>query len=115
MTGLRRGVLYWVRLDKRRPALVVSSNRFNERSSYVTVIPGSTRLRPLVTHVQLASGDGGVARPTMLLSEHVQEVHVTDVEPSPIGPPISKNRLREVEAALCLYLDLDLAPEIAPR
>jgi mRNA-degrading endonuclease toxin of MazEF toxin-antitoxin module len=106
MSTLRRGVLYWVRVDKRRPALVVSSNRFNLRSSYVTVVPGSTRLRPMVTHVQLRSGEGGVGRATMLLSEHIQELHVSDVEPDPIGPPIPAARLHEVEAALLLCLDL---------
>ncbi len=41
-----RAFLYWGKLDKRRPVLVVSTDRFNLRSDYVTVVPGSTRLRP---------------------------------------------------------------------
>ena len=100
-------MLYWGRLDKRRPVLVVSSDRFNERSSYVGVVPGSTRLRPLVTHVRLAAGEGGMTRPTMLLCEHVQELNRSDVEPEPIGRPLAAARMREVEAALRLYLELD--------
>lgn len=111
MSTLRRGVLYWARLDKRRAVLVVSSDRFNLRSSYVTVVPGSTRLRPMVTHVELRSGEGGVGRATMLLSEHVQELHVSDMEADPIGPPIPVARLRQVEAALRLYLDLGAESE----
>jgi mRNA-degrading endonuclease toxin of MazEF toxin-antitoxin module len=111
MTTMRRGLLYWARLDKRRPALVVSSNRFNERSAYVTIVPGTTRLRPMITHVPLSVGEGGITRATMLLSEHVQEVHTSDVEPEPIGPPIPKHRLREVESALRLYLDLEETPD----
>jgi mRNA-degrading endonuclease toxin of MazEF toxin-antitoxin module len=107
MIGLRRGFLYWARLDKRRPVLIVSANRFNARSSYATVVPGSTRLRPLVTHVRLAVGEGGVERPTMLLCEHVQELHVSDVDPNPLGASLVRARLREVTDAIRFYLDLD--------
>jgi mRNA-degrading endonuclease toxin of MazEF toxin-antitoxin module len=101
-----RGTLYWAHLDKRRPVLVISSDRFNTRSSYVTVIPGSSRLRPLVTHVKLARGEGGITRPTMMLCEHIQELHKSDVNPVPIGPPLSQSRLQEMEEAVRLYLDL---------
>jgi mRNA-degrading endonuclease toxin of MazEF toxin-antitoxin module len=105
--SLRRGVLYWARLDKRRPVLVVSSDRFNRRSAYVTVIPGSSRLRPLITHVKLRSGDGGVSRSTMLLCEHVQELHQSDVDPDAIGAPLATPLMHAVESALRLYLELD--------
>jgi mRNA-degrading endonuclease toxin of MazEF toxin-antitoxin module len=107
---LRRGYLYWGALDKRRPVLVVSSDRFNARSGYVTVVPGTTRLRPLVTHVLLRRGEGGVTSSTMLLGEHVQELHGQDLTPEPLGPPLSRAKLREVEAALRLYLDLSPEP-----
>ncbi len=102
-----RGFLYWGKLDKRRPVLVISSDSFNLRSDYATVVPGSTRLRPLVTHVKLATGDGGIDRPTMLLCEHVQELHQSDLDPKPMGPALSKHRMREVEAAIVFYLGID--------
>lgn len=108
MTELRRGFLYWGALDKRRPLLVVSSNRFNSRSEYLTVVPGSSRMRPLVTHVELRKGEGGVARPTMLLCEHIQELHRSDVHSEPIGPPLAALRMREVEAAILFYLDIEV-------
>ena len=108
--GLLRGFLYWGRLDKRRPLLVVSSNKFNARSEYVTVVPASTRLRPLVTHVTLRKGEGGVERATMLLCEHLQELHRSDVDPVPIGPALHVPRFREVEAAILLYLDIAVEP-----
>ena len=110
MTPLRRGLLYWGRLDKRRPVLVVSSDRFNTRSDYVTVVPGTTRLRPLVTHVRLAAGEGGVAHPTMLLCEHVQELHGADLDPEPLGPALPAARMAEIRVALRLYLDLGDEP-----
>jgi mRNA-degrading endonuclease toxin of MazEF toxin-antitoxin module len=102
-----RGFLYWGNLDKRRPVLVISSDRFNLRSDYATVVPGSTRLRPLVTHVKLAGGEGGVDRPTMLLCEHLQELHQSDLEEGPIGPALGDRRMREIETAVLLYLGID--------
>jgi mRNA-degrading endonuclease toxin of MazEF toxin-antitoxin module len=106
MTHPLRGSLYWARLDKRRPVLIISSDRFNARSTYVTVVPVSTRLRPLITHVKLARGEGGLDRPSMLLCEHLQELHIADLDPSPMGPPLAFERIREVQSALRLYLEL---------
>jgi mRNA-degrading endonuclease toxin of MazEF toxin-antitoxin module len=103
-----RGFLYWGRLDKRRLVLVLSSDRFNQRSDYTTVVPGSTRLHPLVTHVKLANGEGGIDRPTMLLCEHIQELPQSDLEPTPLGSALSGARMREVEAAVLLYLGIEL-------
>ena len=111
MNGIERGFLYWGSLDKRRPLLVVSSNKFNTRADYVTVVPASTRLRPLITHVELRKGEGGVDKPTMLLCEHIQELHRSDVDPERIGSALSTTRMREVEAAILLYLDIAVEPE----
>jgi hypothetical protein len=61
----------------------------------------------MVTHVRLSPGEGGVKHATMLLSEHLQELHATDVEPDALGPPVPRSRLREVETAILLYLGLD--------
>jgi len=107
MNGFRRGTLYWGRLDKRRPLLVVSIDSFNTRADYLTVVPGSSRLRPMPTHVPLAAGEGGAPARTMLLCEHVQPVRKSDVEAKPIGPGLSRVRMREVEAALALLLGLE--------
>ena len=105
-----RAFLYWGKLDKRRPVLVVSTDRFNLRSDYVTVVTGSTRLRPLITHVRLATGEGGIDRPTMLLCEHVQELHQSDLDARPMGAALSVQRMREVEAAMMFYLGIDAPP-----
>jgi mRNA-degrading endonuclease toxin of MazEF toxin-antitoxin module len=104
-----RGFLYWGRLDKRRPVLVISSDRFNLRSDYATVVPGSTRIRPLITHVKLAEDEGGIDRPTMLLCEHVQELRQSDLDAKPMGTALSDRRMREVEAAVMFYLGIDPA------
>lgn len=108
MSTPRRGVLYWGHLDKRRPVLIVSSERFNLRAGHVCVVPGTTRLRPFITHVPLARGEGGVERPTMLLCEHLTELRVGDFEPDPFGPPLTPGRMRSVEEAIRHYLGLDV-------
>ena len=56
----RRGYVYWARLDRRRPVLVISPDDRNERTSAVLVIPCSTRLRDAPTHVRLRAREGGV-------------------------------------------------------
>jgi len=108
MSEFRRGTLYWGRLDKRRPLLVVSTAPFNARADYLTVVPATSRLRPMATHVRLAAGEGGVRGPTMLLCEHVQPVRKADVEPEAIGPVLARARMREVESALALLLGLGI-------
>lgn len=107
MKTRRRGVLYWGHLDKRRPVLVVSSDRFNLRAGHVCVVPGTTRLRPFLTHVHLVRGEGGVDRPTMLLCEHVTELRLDAIDPEPFGPPLTPARMREVEEAMRHYLGLE--------
>jgi mRNA-degrading endonuclease toxin of MazEF toxin-antitoxin module len=107
VSSVQRGLLYWGSLDKRRPLLVVSSDRFNVRSEYVTVVPGTTRLRPLITHVHLGRGEGGLDRPTMFLCEHVQELRQSDLDPTPLGPAISGARMKEIETAILFYLDIE--------
>ena len=42
---LRRGYLYWVSLDKRRPALLLSPDVRNDKGRDVIVIPASTVMR----------------------------------------------------------------------
>lgn len=62
---MRRGLLYWARLDKRRPVLVLSPDYRNEHASDVIVVPSSTRLRPAPTHVPLRKGEGGLPEASM--------------------------------------------------
>lgn len=112
MIPFLRGTLHWGHLDKRRPVLIVSSDRFNSRSDYLTVVPGSARLRPLITHVKLSTGDGGVDKPTMLLCEHIQELRKSDVDPEALGTVLSADHMAQVEAAVLLYLDIAQMPPL---
>jgi len=95
----RRGRLYWVSLDKRRPALVLSPDYRNDNAGDVIVIPCSTRLRPAPTHVLLQRGQGGLRESTVLKCEHITTLAKSDVH-SPLGSPLPPAVVRAVERAV---------------
>jgi len=96
---LRRGCLYWARLDKRRPVLVLSPDYRNELASDVIVIPCSTNLYLSPTHVLLRKAEGGLTTASVLKCEQVTTLHKEDVGGA-IGRPLSAKRLVEVEIAV---------------
>ena len=71
--------------------------------------PGSTRLRLAAVHVQLRRGEGGVRDPTMIYCDQIQTILRFDVEPAPLGEPLSLARMGEIEAALLIHLDIQIA------
>lgn len=100
MAAPQRGCLYWVRLDKRRPALVVSPDYRNERAHDVIVIPCSTNLRPAPTHVRLRRGQAGAPADSVLKCEQITTLAKTDVGGFPLGGPLADAALRAVERAV---------------
>ena len=100
--ALLRGHLYWVHLDKRRPALVVSPNARNERATDAIVVPCTTQLRPAPTHVHLRQGEGGAPEDSVLKCEQITTLHQDDIdiENGPLGGTLSRARLAAVERAV---------------
>jgi mRNA-degrading endonuclease toxin of MazEF toxin-antitoxin module len=96
----RRGVLYYARLDKRRPVLVISPNVRNTGASDVLVIPCSTILSTAPTHVRLRKGEGGVAATSVLKCEQLTNLHKSFLDPSSLGGTLAEPRLREIERAI---------------
>jgi mRNA-degrading endonuclease toxin of MazEF toxin-antitoxin module len=96
----RRGCLYWVSLDKRRPALVLSPDYRNEHANDVIVVPCSTRLRPAPTHVMLRRGQGGLDQTSVLKCEQITTLAKADVHGPPLGKPLPLAVLRVVELAV---------------
>jgi mRNA-degrading endonuclease toxin of MazEF toxin-antitoxin module len=96
----RRGSLYWARLDKRRPVLVLSINARNERAGDLIVVPCSTTLREAPTHVRLARGEGGSPEACMLKCEQITTLLQEDLDTTALGSPLGGNRLREIELAV---------------
>ncbi len=96
----KRGFIYWANLDKRRPALVISIDARNDRANDVIVIPCSTRLLDSSTHVRLTRGEGGVPAPCVLKCEQIVTVYQRDLDATPLGAPLTRARLAEVERAV---------------
>ena len=100
MEAPRRGQLYWVSLDKRRPALVLAPDYRNEHAGDVIVIPCSTRLRLAPTHVLLKRGQGGLPESTVLKCEQITTLAKADIHEPPLGRPLPPGVLRAVERAV---------------
>jgi mRNA-degrading endonuclease toxin of MazEF toxin-antitoxin module len=97
VSGHRRGCLYWARLDKRRPVLVLSINARNERAGDLIVVPCSTTLRDAPTHVRLGRGEGGVSQACMLKCEQITTLPRQELDLEPLGAPLGGGKLREIE------------------
>jgi mRNA-degrading endonuclease toxin of MazEF toxin-antitoxin module len=96
----RRGHVYYARLDKRRPVLVISPDVRNAGASDVLVIPCSTVLGNAPTHVRLRRGEGGIAATSILKCEQITNLHKDELDDAPLGGALSMPRLREVERAV---------------
>ena len=105
MTPFVRGSLYWGRMDKRRPVLVISHDLRNRFASDVTIVPCSTSLRPLSWHVLLPRGEGGLPFESTAKCEQVTTLPKSDLEPRALGA-LGPSRMREVEQALLRALDI---------
>jgi mRNA interferase MazF len=95
----RRGYLYWVSLDKRRPALVLSPDYRNQHAHDVIVIPCSTHLRAAPTHVRLRRGEAGLLQASVLKCEQITTLAKADVHEA-LGKPLPDGLLRAVERAV---------------
>lgn len=62
---------------KLRPAVVVSSDWFNQTKANVhTVVPFTTTLREIATHYRVEPPEGGLERPSMALCEQIRTASV---------------------------------------
>src|SRR5574342_205907 len=91
---------------KTRPVLVVSPDVPNRWANDVLVVPLSTQGRVAPSHVLLDPGEGGLPQPSVIKCEQVTCLDKAILEPRPLGPPLSQNRIRKDEAALLVALGL---------
>ena len=97
---IRRGFVHWVMLDKRRPALVISPDFRNLRSSEIIVVPASSLLRFGPTHIVLKKGEGGIRHPSVLHAENITTLRKAEIDETPLGAALAPARLAEVERAV---------------
>ena len=102
----RRGEIYWLRLDKSRPALIISNDALNRHAVDVCVVPITS-----VTHgqfslrVSIQAGEGGLSKDSWAKCDQVTTVEKRVVAYPPLGR-ISARSLQAVEHGIRLALDL---------
>ncbi len=90
----------------RRPALVISVDRFNRGlSGLVMVVPMTTRQRGIPTHVAIEPPDGGVRLQSFVKCEDLRSVSVERLIEGAWGS-VSTSVLTAVEERLRLLLGL---------
>jgi mRNA interferase MazF len=83
-----------------RPALVVSVDVRNRLAGDVLVVPLSTHLRPLPTHVLLPAGAGGQHRDSMATCEQITTLDRRFLVRGPFGRPVPWSLLDQVIRAV---------------
>lgn len=102
----KRGELYLVRLDKNRPALIISADALNGHSLDVCVVPMTTVERPKFSlRVEIGPGEGGVSRSSWAKCDQV-----TTIEKSLLLYPrlgrLTDEKVRIIEQRIKLALQL---------
>jgi len=72
----------------------------NVRANDLIVIPCSTTMRGAPTHVRLRRGEGGVSDTCMVKCEQITTLPKDYVDGTPLGGPIGRARLVEIERAV---------------
>jgi mRNA interferase MazF len=102
----RRGEVYWLRLDKDRPALVISSDVLNRHALDVCVVPiTSVHHGRFALRVAIRAGDGGLVRNSWAKCDQVTTVDKQILAYPPLGR-LSTGTLRSIEHAIRLALEL---------
>jgi mRNA interferase MazF len=109
----RRGEVWWVDFDPivgheqagRRPALVVSADGLNTSpAGLVTVLPITTRLRPLPSRIIVNPPEGGLSQPSQIITEQTRTVSQQRLQKR-IGA-VSPTTMQAVSKVLRLLLGL---------
>ncbi|SPF41964.1 hypothetical protein SBA1_410010 [Candidatus Sulfotelmatobacter kueseliae] len=98
--------MYWLRLDKDRPALIISSDVLNRHALDVCVVPiTSVHHGRFALRVAIQAGDGGLARNSWAKCDQVATLDKQLVVYPPLGR-LSSETLRRIEDGIRLALDL---------
>ena len=103
----RRGEIWSVLLPnqpedihKPRPGLIVSVDVRNRLAGDVTVVPLSTTLRPLATHVMISAQVSGLRQNSMAKCEQVTTLDKRFLGTTPIGRRLPDSLLNDVVRAI---------------
>jgi mRNA interferase MazF len=102
----RRGEVYWLRLDKDRPALIISSDSLNRHALDVCVVPiTSVHRGRFALRVAIKAGDGGLNRDSWAKCDQVTTLDKQTVLYPPLGR-LSSTTMQHIEEGIRLALEL---------
>jgi mRNA interferase MazF len=102
----RRGEVYLVRLDKARPALVISTNALNRHALDVCIVPLTTVERPQFSlRVHVPPGEAGLSRDSWAKCDQVTTLEKSTLIYPPLGRA-SDATLQRIEQSIKLALEL---------
>lgn len=101
---MKRGEIWWARLDKRRPVVLVSRNEAYDVRVLVIAAPVSTTVRGYAVEVRVSRREG-LPRPGVINCDWLVTIHRDDLEKR-VGA-LSADKLRHLDDALRFALGLD--------
>jgi mRNA interferase MazF len=102
----RRGEVYWLRLDKEWPALIVSTDALNQHALDVCVVPITTvHHTRFALRVAIQAGEGGLHKDSWAKCDQVNTVEKTDLAYPPLGR-LSKAAMSSIEEGIRFALEL---------
>ena len=101
---MKRGEIWWARIDKDRPVLLLSRNEAYEMRAMVIVAPATTTVRGFSLEVKLGRREG-LLRECVVNFDWLVTVPKADLIKR--AGSVSTAKLREVDAALRFALGLD--------
>lgn len=102
----KRGDVYLVQLDKRRPALIISIDALNRHALDVCVVPiTSVERKTFSLRIPLRAGEAGLHSSSWAKCDQVTTLDKSLLVHPPIGR-LSGSTLRQIEQAIKLALDL---------
>jgi mRNA interferase MazF len=102
----RRGEVYLVRLEKRRPALVISADALNRYALDVCIVPMTTvRRAKFSLRVHVKPGEAGLSRDSWAKCDQVTTLGKDLLLYPPLGR-LTDETLRTVEGSIKLALQL---------
>ena len=102
----RRGEVYLVRLDKDRPALVISADALNRYALDVCVVPMTSVARAKFSlRIQVAPGEGGLNRDSWPKCDQVTTLEKSLLLYPPLGR-LTDEKLKIIEQGIKLALQL---------
>jgi mRNA interferase MazF len=102
----RRGEVYWLRLDKNRPGLVISNDALNRHALDVCIVPiTSVHHGRFSLRVSIHAGEGGLVRDSWAKCDQVMTIEKQLIVYPPLGR-LSPAALRPIEHGIRLALDL---------